>query len=294
VPSFLDSAWFSGRTEEGRRRRRWFLHIGRGENIRHADLPVQLTKKAAHHFLDAPADLSIEAAIRWGQIRALGGNAELARAPAGTRLEFDFAHDHFWQSVFRWFIAHPQLDPDEFGPVTDYIRHRKFEPAGVLPDAAPGDPPQPRFSMKGRSPTTLMAEVDAWHARLGKERTHTTVWPASGIRAFRLIDGSTDDGGLRLWTIDELTSAAALAREGRVMHHCVGSYAPLCAAGRNCVWTMEVVENGVGRKVLTINVDRYARVILEARAACNARPDAKSREILRRWAAEAGLAATYV
>jgi hypothetical protein len=296
VPSFLDTAWFAGNTEEGERRQLWFLHVGRGENIRHADLPVQLTKKAAHHFLEAPCDLSVEAAIRWGQIRALGGDPELARAPAGTRLEFNFDHDEFWQSVFRWFIVHPELDPADFGPITDYIRHRKFEPAPALPGGGPGDPPQPHFSMKGRSPTTLLAEVDAWHVRLGKNPTHgaTAAWPATGIAAFRLIEGSTEEGRLRIWTIDELTSAAALDREGRVMHHCVGSYAEWCTTGRCCVWTMTVVENGVSRKVLTINVDRHSRMILEARGPCNARPDGESRAIVRRWAAEAGLAATYV
>ena len=55
VPAFLDAAWRDGLTAEGVRHQGWFKHVGRGENIRTADdLPIPMTKRMAHHFLQTP------------------------------------------------------------------------------------------------------------------------------------------------------------------------------------------------------------------------------------------------
>ena len=51
--------------------------------------------------MQAPADLTVEAALRWGQIHGLGGNERLARAVIVTRLGADYEHDDFWASVLR-------------------------------------------------------------------------------------------------------------------------------------------------------------------------------------------------
>jgi hypothetical protein len=294
VPDFLDAAWFMGRNAYGDRRRQWFLNVGRGENIRHADLPIPLTKKMAHHFLEAPGFLSIDAAIRWGQIRALGGDEGLVRAVVGTRLEFEFEHDEFWLSVFRWFVEQQQLDRNDVGPIIDYIRHRKFEPSGAVDDKSPGAPPQPHFTMKGRSLETLLELVDDWHRRLGKAVDNAVAWPASGIPAFRLIEGSAERNDLKYWTVDELLGARALAREGREMRHCVAVHVPWCVQGRSSIWSMGVDDRRERRKVLTIEVDPGKRAIRQARGKCNAPPDDKALAILRRWAADADLALVSV
>src|SRR5687768_8843702 len=53
VPAFMDAAWTEDNAS-GRLHQEWFIHVGRGENIRKAaGLPVPLTKMMAHHFLQA-------------------------------------------------------------------------------------------------------------------------------------------------------------------------------------------------------------------------------------------------
>ncbi len=75
VPSFLDVAWFAGLTPEGVRQLGWFKHVGRGENLRTAgDLPIPLSKRMAHHFLQAPPGLGIPAAFRRAQVLGMGGD----------------------------------------------------------------------------------------------------------------------------------------------------------------------------------------------------------------------------
>ena len=93
VPLFMDSVWFNGNVTH----QNWFKHIGTGQNIRTAsDMLIPLTKKMAHHFLKAPRHYTIEEALRWGQVHALGGDKYLADALRGTRLTETFSNDDFW------------------------------------------------------------------------------------------------------------------------------------------------------------------------------------------------------
>ncbi len=297
MPAFLDSVWFQGVSRAARARQRWFLHVGRGENIRRADLPLPYTKRMAHHFLHAPADYTAEAALRWGQVRALGGDARLVRAVVGTRLGTSFEHDAFWTSVLRFFIANPLLDRAHLGPIIDYVHHHKFTPQDVC--VAPGvverRPPQPGLTMKGRSVAALLRQVEAWHRTLARQQQPRDEWPASGIAPFEFVEGGAHSSGIRIWTVRELLSARALVAEGRAMRHCVASFARSCAGGRCSIWALEV-ETFQGRsKLLTVEVNNAARLICQARGKCNTLPAPKHRGILRRWAEQAGLqVARYV
>ena len=136
VPAFMDSGWFLGNGRGAIQQQEWFLHVGRGQNIRTADLPLPYTKRMAHHFMQAPADLTVEAALRWGQIHGLGGSERLARAVLGTRLGTSFGHDDFWITVLQFFIANPMLDLAHVGPIIDYIEQQRFVSQDVF--VAPG------------------------------------------------------------------------------------------------------------------------------------------------------------
>ncbi len=70
----MDAAWFAGLTPEGLRHQGWYKHVARGRNNRTADsLPVPLTRRQAHHFLQSPDDLDIASAFRRALVVDLGG-----------------------------------------------------------------------------------------------------------------------------------------------------------------------------------------------------------------------------
>jgi hypothetical protein len=96
VPRFMTSVWFAGCTSDARRPQEWFKLMGRGRNIRSVDLPIPFTRTMAHHFCLAPDHFAVNHALRWGQIRGMGGNEGLAHALIATRLGQDFTHDEFW------------------------------------------------------------------------------------------------------------------------------------------------------------------------------------------------------
>jgi hypothetical protein len=146
VPKFLDAAWTEGLTPDGVKYQGWFKHVGAGRNPRNAkDLPFPMTKKTAHHLLRSPDDLGIMAAIRYGQVLAMGGDERLARSLIGTRIGTDFREHEFWTSVIRWFIAHPKVSLVDHVPIIDFIHEQKF--VASVPNPATRISGQPRQTL---------------------------------------------------------------------------------------------------------------------------------------------------
>jgi hypothetical protein len=196
VPKFITSVWFAGWTGGSRQPQEWFKLMGRGRNIRSADLPIPLTRSMAHHFCLAPDHFSVNHALRWGQIRGMGGNEGLARALITTRLGQDFDHDDFWKTVIQFFVNKPNLDLTHVGPIVEFLHHEKYEVRqGVLESGELGTlrPPRPDLSLKGRSVSSLLRDVREWQRRLGTDSRQPLLWWApSPIGGFRHVDDDTD------------------------------------------------------------------------------------------------------
>jgi hypothetical protein len=168
-------------------------------------------------------------------------------------------------------------------------------------------PLEPEFAMKGRTVPALMRRVEEWHRHLVKEiRRPAMEWARSEIEEFILVqkersvesrEGSTERKVT--WTIRELRSGKELMEEGKAMHHCVATYAPVCARGTCSIWSLGFEESHepVRRRIMTIEVNNEHRLIVQARGRFNSLPGQKhasarltqSADILRRWAEDQGL-----
>lgn len=279
VPVFMDAAWFRTESEETSRQQNWFVHIGTGQNIRTSDIPVQLTKKMAHLFLQAPDQYTIEEALRWGQILGLEGEQPLVRTVIGTRLGTTFENEDFWKTVIHFFVNNPMLDPDHVGPIVDFIYNQKYVPQEI---AQPGGeilqlpPAQPNFSVKSRSILKLLNQVEQWHRQLARDtRLPHRQWEPSGLDPLEMEENSSGSGEKVQWSIKELLSTKQLQDEGKAMGHCVGSYAQNCQKGNTSIWSMQVgFETGSPYRVMTIAVNSSRR-ITQARGRYNALPSGK-------------------
>ena len=290
VPLFMDCVWFNGNVTH----QNWFKHIGTGQNIRTApDIPIRLTKKMAHHFLQAPRDYTIEEALRWGQVHALGGDRYLVDALRQTRLTEFFRNDDFWLNVMRFFIANPMLDVSHVHPIIDYIWHQKYENRRVFVErgvAREIGPAQPNFSMRGRTPETLLRQVEAWHGELGREsKDRELEWYGSEIGEFHLLEGSEEARNMKFWSIRELLSSDELIDESRILRHCVSTYARSCHTGRSSIWSLEIEDENGCRKILTIEVAPREKVIRQVRGRRNRLPTPKERDLLGKWAEQEDL-----
>ena len=293
VPPFMTSVWFDPPPGEVLPQHGWYKQLGVGRSIRTAGLPLRLTRAMAHLFGQAPHHFTAVAALRWAQVRGLGGGEALARAVLGTRLGKALENEDFWESVLHFFINRPSLDLAQVGPVVDFLQHQKFEwREGVSAEGVFGKqpPPRPGYSMKGRTVSSILRQVEDWHKQLGREPHRPSLsWRHSPFKDYRLVEGSEALGDMRVWTISELLTGRELFLEGQAMRHCVATYAERCAKRRTSIWSMQV-ENQRGRhRVLTIEVDLAKRTICQARRKCNRLPKAGEREVMERWAAQEGL-----
>jgi hypothetical protein len=289
VPKFFDEAWSERAADI---HRRWFIHVGAGGNLRTAPgLPFPLTKLMAHHALLAPDHVAVVQALRWGQVRALGGNERLASAIIGTSLRDVQDDEPFWLTVVQFFVANPMLDPHQVGPIVDWVRNQRFvgEPQRIVDGVARGGGiPQPNLRMKGRTVESVLRQVDRWHRELNRSGIKGALtWPTCGIPGYERIEGT--EGSQRIVRIDEIVTSAELQQEGRALRHCVASYSRTCARGAVAIFSLKL-DSGAGfDRRLTIEVNLRSKRVIQARGRFNALPQPIEERCLRNWAIVAGL-----
>ncbi len=291
VPGFMDCAWFTDGAE-GELHRVWYFNMGRGRNINlMSGVPFRVTKKIAHYFMGAPDDVTIEQALVWGKVIAMGGNAKIASGVVGTRIAEDFEHVDFWDDVIKFFITEPGLDTVHYGPIVDYLNNEKFVDRGwrmIDGLAVHLGPRRPHLSMKGRTAKNLLAAVERWHRELASSRKSSYYWPSCGIPGSEWVEGKGVKA--RIFKIKELTSAEELRYEGRKMSHCVAIYDHACKSGRCAIFSLRVTDSKRrDHPVLTMTVVPKNRMIVEARGKCNVYPTDRQRKYVEQWASAVGL-----
>lgn len=241
-------------------------------------LPVPLTRKMCHDFLQTAADVPFFRALRRTEVRACGGDLRFLctwmGTQAGRRLH-DAADEAFWATVIEWFAKNPMADPDQVGPLVDFIAHRRRQ--------------DPDFSMKGRGILATLRAMAEWHGRLAEEKAvHGVVFGASGFRPFAIERGARDASGnyvAEVWAVDEILSSRRLAEEGRALAHCVYSYAASVERGQTSIWSLSLD----GQKAVTVEVRNQARHVVQARGKFNRAPTARELAIIAQWAGANGL-----
>jgi hypothetical protein len=226
---------------------------------------MSVTHAMAHRFINAPHHLTPVAALRWAQVRAMGGSDALARAVLGTRLGRVLENEAFWETVVLYLVNQPELRLEHVRPIVDFVQRAKFE-SRHMPD----------LSLHGR---TLLSV----RGLLRPERRNIVhgvrSWPAATLRPLFFLDEG------HAWTIRELCTSQELAVEGADMHHCVASYVRACASGRSSVWSMQLE----AQRRVTIEVDVARRAVRQAKCRFNAAPDAREKRVLGEWACREGL-----
>ncbi|MEM9109686.1 MAG: PcfJ domain-containing protein [Planctomycetota bacterium] len=290
VPTFFEHAWFEQDRQRARQQQRWYIQLGQGQSPRRlGGLPIEMSRRAAHLLPNVPERMTIDEGLRWTQVRAMGADPMLTDALLASPIGTDFARDDFWLTVVRFLIDQPMLDTHQVGPIVDYIHNQRHEPqyGGDL-DGDPR-PPQPNFSMKGRSIDRLLRQVTQWHGRLAASvgAASYTRWEPSGIPGKQWAEGVGNSR--QHLVIRELLDSVALCSEGARMNHCVGSYVPSCKNGASAIFTLNSTKLGSAKALLTIEVRPATRTIVQARGKCNRTATPDEMRMVRNWAAQSGL-----
>lgn len=260
-----------------------FLELGAGgslaREIKKGKFPVPLTKRMCHVFMTSTVNFGFVEAIRHAQVSVFGGDRRLTAAIKETRhLGQTLAAppvEAFWMTVIQWLCNLPMFDPNQVGPVFDWIAQQKYD--------------NPNFSMKGRTGVSVLRAMEEWHEGLAKARKigeHTYVpsgiVPWSHQKKVKLPNGAHY---LEEHTVTEILTSKELATEGKALRHCVYSYSSYIQRGHTSIWSYKAD----GRRVLTIEVNNKTRRIMQIRGLCNRSALDSEMAYVKRWAQEAGL-----
>jgi hypothetical protein len=293
IPAFMASVWHAV-DAAGDKKRSWVVAHARGASFRSLDLPVIMTRKMEHIFLASQDHLALEPALRRAELLALGMPTLFLNAILSTRLAMDLRNSDFWRTVWMFFIAHgEELDPTQIGPMIDYIqsvRHDRIqlETQDGMMEAAP---PQPSFSIKGRTIPSMLRLMKEWHRDLGvSDYTATFTWTRSPFKPWLLEEPRRNEEETpKRWHMVELIDSAQLREEGTALHHCVRSYAYRCNRGTSSIWSLRMWRGEKKRSMLTIEVDPKKRAIIQARGRANRSASGKPLKLLHEWANREGL-----
>ncbi len=267
-----------------------FVMVGSGQSIFKAVedgiIPVKLTKKMCHEFLQAKAGTDVLHAMRNAQVRCNGGDRKLAAALCETAIGRVFhQYEDFWATVIQWFCSQGMVDPAEIGPMIDYLEAQRRA--------------DPLYSMKGRTASAMLKHMRTWHRDLAQARGWSSWKPASfefkpsGFTEAQWDLKKKDANGQQIvvrWFIEEILSIKDLLEEGKVMKHCVYSYGPRIESGSTSIWRMWKIEEGTkGERCLTVEVNNGTRAVVQARGICNRRPISEEERILAMWSQQANL-----
>ncbi len=280
VPAFCSPIWFEASSRRSREHQRLYVHLARGHKIRGFSTPIRLTKCMAQFFPHAPAHLTIEQALRWCQVRGLGGSESLAVAVAATHLGRVFGSEGYWMEVLKMLIDWPELQPNLVAPIGEFLRRH---PETDLPKSS-----AQRGSVTRRR---LVAKVKKW---MTEERVFgpqpRLSWGPTRIPGFEYVETRKHEWRARSWTIHELTNSDELIEEGRDLRHCVATYAKACAKRNTSIWSLRHHRLERSQRLLTIEVNPTKRMIVQARGKFDSPKFAKTRTILEMWARANGLA----
>ncbi|WP_353777225.1 PcfJ domain-containing protein [Winogradskyella sp. 3972H.M.0a.05] len=270
VPYFMYKAWLVNH----RAHISWFIDLTQGRSVRNlTNMPIKMTKKGAHHFLNAPKHYSVEMALRRAQSLSYNADDVIADRIASSHLSRNnFQHEGFWDSVICFFSKQAMLDFSKMNEIIDYLSYRISENLD--------------YSIKGRTIISLTRQSDEWHREQANIRTtfiSVLTWdPYLPYSYFRIEESK---GIKKTFTLFELCSSGELINEGRKMNHCVASYARSCHSGRSRIFTLRSKEVPGSEEIMaTIEVHLASKTIVQAKAKYNKPISKKAIFIIKKWA----------
>lgn len=225
-------------------------------------------------------------AMRRAQCQVRGGSSRLVHAIQtsflGREIFIATQRAEFWDTVIHWFCNHDGMwDKDTTHHVLDYIRFQHTENAN--------------FSMKGRTPEALMKATEQWQRQLQKMKVAKgsenyeilPIQPWESVK--RMETGHPGVVNEEQWTIVQIKNSKDLLKEGRGLNHCVYSYHSQVVGGRTAIFSLRYKEIKFfvcteEKPLITIELNRNMRSIVQARGTGNRAMTYKERELVREWA----------
>lgn len=301
VPAFFDNAWLV-KGELTYLERDWYCHLASGGSMRTVQgMPPSITSRALHLAMDAPVELTIRQALRWGQVKAIGGSPEFMAEVLRSRMVKDLSNDAIWSRLLEKLVAARSFNPKHFGLIADTLLEMTLKGNCQRAEALVSLPLKELLAHCRRFWNNILKWVRLdqpdWsrnnilcpHLRLDLHHLNAAQWAKlPGSKTFEF----TYQKGLSLipCRIQELTHQWQLVRESQVMRHCVDTYGRSCKLGRCSIFSVRSDEMIEGKLTttshITIEVDRRSRRIVQVKGRRNQRIIPLQHPFLLKWANE--------
>lgn len=271
VPEPLYAAWL-GEQQEYRRDYKWFqwfICYGQGGSLpKLGQLAFgwKVSKKFQHQFAQLREPQSIIHAVVTTEMTMLDLSQQtqeflFAHTPYVLDLTADWHHFdtiflNHWRDTARWIEQHKgELNQHTVDYLLNWSHHQIRE--------------NHNFSWIGRTAAASIRHADALSVRSGQRFAS---WKKQDM----------EWQGPLGWSITELNSTTELAREGTVLHHCIGGYGYLCTTGNSAIFSLR----SFGKPVITIELEPETRVVKHALGDFNRACSSAEMELIQQWLAD--------
>jgi hypothetical protein len=282
TPICLNNMWFR---QDFDCLEEWYFPVANGESLRNMqNTPIAINKKMAH-LLRSENRMwgSPELMFRWVQLQAMGASQAVASQIMGSSPGQSTNQEEFWTPIFEFFVCH--YDPESrisISEILDYI-DRVY---------AVSEENRKLFRTRGRTMESLARATDEWHRELHATQYGVNLrWKPQTVKGYEnQVAGTGSDAKPIKYFITELCSGPDLAKEGRLMGHCVASYQMQCAEGGSSIWSLRKrVNQRDFASLVTMEMDNEKKKLVQIRARFNASPDQQSLDVIRKWCGREGI-----
>lgn len=299
MPEFFDNAWLV-KGDMNYLERDWYCHLASGGSMRNVrGMPPSITSRALHLAMNAPGNLTIRQALRWGQIKALGGSETLLAEVLSSRMVKDLSNDAVWSRLFQKLVAAENFDPIHFGLIADTLLETIEKGNGQRAESLVGLPLKDlllhccRFwqsilrLVRTDQPNDSRNDINCPHLRHDLHHVNASQW--ARLPRCKPFESVCQFGEKFLhFRIFELTHQWQLVAESQMMKHCVDTYGRSCRLGRCSIFSVRTEEIVEGKPIstshLTIEVLRQSRRIIQVRGRRNQYVIPQQIPLLRKWA----------
>jgi hypothetical protein len=299
VPELFDNAWLV-KGELSYLERDWYCHLARGGSLKKVrGMPPSITSRALHLAMQAPRELTIRQALRWGQVKSSGGGDGILSEVLSSRMVGDLSNDAIWSRLLVKLIRARHFDPRHFGLIADTLIEVMERESCQRAESLITLPLDELLGYSRRYWKALLKlirielpdddcnDIHCPHLRAELHRMNADQW-ARLPRSKPFEAMHEEDGVSCLFRIVELTHQWQLVAESKAMRHCIDTYGRGCKTGRCSIFSVRHEEVVGGKPAatsyLTIEVDRKTRRILETRGRRNRYVFARQIPLLRKWA----------
>jgi len=259
-----------------------FIYLAEGKDILGLPhLPYPITRKMGKLLLAYQSKDNFYEALRWVEVRGMGGSEALARAIAKLNYLLEKGDHEFWRSVWVY-LSLQKINNMDFVPhLLAYLSAMKFgwEEEDVLNGGYTfHEAEKPHMEVKGRNFNNLIEEAYRWYVKAQRFDLDTFPDWASRVNSFVKEEEKVQFFILPLKTKKDLVD------EGNFMQHCVADYAPDCVRGETSIWSLrQRSEEGGSQRLLTIEL-RPDLTIVQVQGQANSYPGAREMNLLEAWA----------